>query len=76
MMHPEKVTTYGHTVVMQTLSDYVWNLGSVYNYERWENYALQLHGKHPLWRPDQSEAMAFRKVFPELTLPPQFEPKP
>lgn len=76
MMHPEKTTTYGHTIVMQTLSDYVWNLGNANDWGRWHNCALRLHGKHPLWRPDQSEAMAFTKVFPGLTLPPQFEPKP
>lgn len=61
---------------MQTLSDYVYNFGDSPKYNQWASRCVALENSQPEWRDDQIEALAFKEVFPELTLPPQFEPKP
>lgn len=62
--------------MIQTLEDYVYNLGDRRKYIQWANRSVDLESQHPTWSKEQVEALAFRQIFPELTLPPQFEPKP
>jgi len=61
---------------MQDLDDYVWNLGDSRKYWEWESTATHHMFNYPSWSEEQAEAVAFKDVFPELSLPPQFEPKP
>jgi hypothetical protein len=59
---------------LQTLNDYVWNMGDKRKYYEWANGSVDLELIHPDWTREQLEAASFRTVFPELTLPECFKP--